>query len=100
VTDEAPELQERAEHLARAKEVALDAIAGHGPETAITTFLDALKRHKALRVHARFWALEWHNARAMVLPGGSAAVRGWIVGYRWPVDPGGQSALPPIDENC
>lgn len=100
MTSEASELQDRAEHLARAKQQGLDAISGLGPETAISTFLDALKRHAALRVHPRFWALEWHNARAMVLPGGSGAVREWILGYRWPADPGGRSALPPIDENC
>lgn len=100
MSGEADELRLRALHLARAKEEGLAAIAGLGPDTAISTFIDALKRHPSLRIHPRYWALEWFNARHAVLPGGSGAVREWILGYRWPEDPGGRSALPVIDENC
>lgn len=97
MSDQAEELQERARYLGEAKEAALALLGPAGADAAAFAFLERLKRHPALAKFQRYFALQWMDVRMRVIPGGSPAVRDWITCYRWPADPGGESALPPLE---
>lgn len=98
MSDGAEELQRRAEVLGEAKQAALDALSNGGAEAGALALIGRLKADAALCNYPRFFAFLELEARRGVIPGGSPGVRAWILGFRWPADPGGASALPAIAE--